>query len=344
MAEGAETIDAKADQRTSSAAGPPAALVRLASPVQAEMLQVEQILRDELSPGEPWMVDLYCGVESLGGKRIRPLMSLLFARATGDPNRLHCEAAAAFELVHLATLVHDDVLDEADLRRGQPTLHRERGDRAAILCGDSLFTLAFAVASRCGNPQVVSELARSSNRVCSGEIRQNYSAGDWELGFDDYTAIVSAKTASLCAGACRCGVLLNGGGEALGDAAWRFGNHLGIAFQVIDDCLDLDGSEALVGKTLGTDLAGGKLTWPLIHCLRERPGLVTLLQEYRRSEDARTLTAICGLLVEHGSLDAARVFAMEQIDAAIRIAGELPESPARQSLVDLARFVGTRNS
>lgn len=343
MAEGVEIIDARADQTSIAPAGSHSGLARIVSPVEMELQRVERLLREVLSPREPWLSGLYAGLGRLGGKRIRPLLCLLFGQASGETTAAHIQIAAAYELVHLATLVHDDVLDEADLRRGVPALHREQGTRNAILCGDSLFTLAFSVASRTGHAGVIGELAGSSHRVCSGEIRQNFSAGDWSLSLSGYEQIISAKTASLCAGAARCGVWLNGGEAGLMDAAWDFGNQIGIAFQVIDDCLDLVGSREVVGKTLGTDLVGGKLTYPLIHCLSLKPELLSDLAACRGAPDDPAVLRVIAAIESTGSLAAARAFADKRIGMACSLLDRFPESAARQSLLALARFVAERN-
>jgi len=319
-------------------------LLQIASPVREGLDQVESQLRSEMGPDEPWLAELMKGMQHLGGKRIRPLMMLLFGQASGSVNESHLCASTAFELVHLATLVHDDIIDHAGTRRGQPTLHRRNGTRQAVLTGDWLFARAFLVASGVGQSGLLGELATAVGRVCSGEIRQNHLAGNLCLGLDDYVGIVSAKTASLCAGACRTGVVLNTSDSALADAAWNFGNHVGIAFQVIDDCLDLEGSAEVVGKTLGTDAAAGKLTFPLIHAFAWGGGqYAEQLSRCLKQWSQGSADELCLLLEETDSLSAARQFADEQVELAKNMLILFPSSAARDALAELADFVLRRD-
>ncbi len=338
--EGAGTIDAKVDQYPETVCDASSGLAQITSPVCNELQRVESLLRSELNSDEPWLAELINGVQCLGGKRMRPLMLLLFGLATGKVEDSHLRASVAFELVHLATLVHDDVIDCAGMRRGQPTLHQRQGIRPAILTGDYLFARAFVVASQIGCAELIGDLARAVGRVCCGEIRQNHFAGNLELALEDYIEIVSAKTASLCASACRNGVLLNTRDPKLSDAAWLFGNHVGVAFQVIDDCLDLEGSAEVVGKTLGTDAAAGKLTYPLIHALAFNGGQYSEpIQRCLNSAANGAAEDLVLLLEETDSLTAARLFADQQVELARDTLAEFPCSDAQVGLSRLADFV-----
>ncbi len=347
----------------------------IAGSVREGLAQVETLLREELNPDQPWLAALLGDVARMGGKRVRPLMTLLFGDLAGGISDRHIPAAVAFEMVHVATLVHDDILDGAEIRRNQPALHRVHGDHSAVLAGDYLFTRAFSVANRCGCVGVLNELARASSEVCSGEIRQNFSAGDWQLSLADYEAIVAAKTASLCQGACRSGVLLanstppdsgraqalrspgktespdSGRAQALRspgktadqiDAAGRYGAHLGVAFQVIDDCLDLTGHEELTGKTLGTDAERGKLTYPLIHALAVGGAESRLLKECLMSGDPEGSSEIAQLVMRLGGVQAAHDFAAGQLKAAVDALSVFPDGDSKTALVRLAEFVGCR--
>ena len=315
-------------------------LSQITRPVLDELSQVESLLHSEMNSSEPWLASLMDGLQGMGGKRMRPLMLLLFGLASGKVDESHVRASVAFELVHLATLVHDDIIDHAGIRRGRPTLHRRNGVRSAVLAGDWLFAQAYCVASQIGNPKLIGELATSTGRVCSGEIRQNHFAGDMKLSLDDYISIVSGKTASLCASACRSGVLLNSCDEQLAGAAWQFGNQVGIAFQIIDDCLDLEGSAEVVGKTLGTDAAGGKLTYPLIHAMSLNNGQnAKRIANCLKGWSASSADDLVSMLEESDSLSAARQFAEHKIGQARQVITHFPSSPARDSLDGLASFV-----
>lgn len=316
----------------------------IARPVAAGLREVERLLQAELSPPEPWMAELAGDLSQLGGKRLRPLLVLLWASATGGIRQSHLEVAAACELVHLATLVHDDILDDADVRRGQRTTHRRHGTRAAILCGDWLFTSAFRVAARSCPGTAVAALADAAREVCSGEVHQNWRAGHLDLGLAEYLEVVSAKTASLCAIACRMGPLLNGDPALVAARAEQYGRHLGIAFQMTDDCLDLVGNEDRVGKTLGTDLAGRKLTLPLIHLLATgAPPEVARLKDLLSRGSAQALP-IQRLVTESGAVAEAKKIAAAELARAVESTACLAPGPARTSLVQLTDFVARRNN
>ncbi len=309
-----------------------------------ELAAVERLLQDELSPREPWMKELAGGFAGLGGKRIRPLLTLLWGAASGGVREAHIEFAAACELIHLATLVHDDVLDDAQVRRNRQAMHRQHGTRAAILGGDWLFTSAFRVAARnCPGP-AIAELAAAAREVCSGEVHQNWLAGDLSLEHGEYVEMVSAKTASLCAVACRMGPYLIGVGPEAIDTAGRFGRHLGVAFQVTDDCLDLVGDEGQVGKTLGTDIAAGKLTSPLIHLLVEAGPTVAAQVKSLLRANPPDAASIQRLVLREGGIDSASRFATAELERAAAAARKLAPSPARDALIQLTSFVACRQN
>jgi octaprenyl-diphosphate synthase len=200
------------------------------------------------------------------GKRLRPALLLLTAKATGRIAQHHHTLAAAVEMIHTATLVHDDVLDEAELRRHVPTVNAGWGNKISILLGDMLFTHAFHLTSTVDGRacQIIGE---ATNRVCAGELRQVTERGNLNLTETDYFAIVEGKTAALTECCGRLGALYAGADEEMARKLAAFGRNLGLAFQIADDLLDLTGNENTVGKTLGTDLEQQKLTLPLIHCL-----------------------------------------------------------------------------
>jgi octaprenyl-diphosphate synthase len=204
------------------------------------------------------------------GKRLRPALLLLTAKACGKVTDAHRTLAAAVEMIHTATLVHDDVLDEADLRRHLPTVNAEWGNKVSILLGDMLFTHAFHLTSTV-NRRACELIGAATNRVCAGELRQVSERGNLTLSEADYFGIIEGKTAALTECCGRLGALYAGATE---DAATRlasFGRNLGLAFQIADDLLDLTGTEEKTGKTLGSDLAQQKLTLPVIHCLYKLP-------------------------------------------------------------------------
>jgi octaprenyl-diphosphate synthase len=204
------------------------------------------------------------------GKRLRPALLLLTAKACGRVTESHRTLAAAVEMIHTATLVHDDVLDEAELRRYSPTVNAGWDNKVSILLGDMLFTHAFHLTSTVDG-RACNVIGEATNRVCAGELRQVTERGNLTLAEADYFAIIEGKTAALTECCGRLGALYAGSSEEVAGKLASFGRNLGLAFQIADDLLDLVGNEETAGKTLGTDLAQQKLTLPVIHCLHKLP-------------------------------------------------------------------------
>ena len=236
------------------------------------LVELNNFLRAQLAHFEPeirGMAD-YC-IDS-SGKRIRP--ALVFLSGWRGPTEIKPElvrVAAVVELVHLATLVHDDIMDGADLRRNRLTAAREFGSAAAVLLGDALFAHALHLATQFPTTEICAAVSESTRRVCAGEIVQTLRRGSTNVTRADYQRIVDLKTAELFRVSCFLGARLAGSGADYVDASSRFGRHLGIAYQIYDDLLDFFGDETRVGKTLGTDLASGKLTLPLLLLLERLP-------------------------------------------------------------------------
>src|ERR1051326_2276845 len=201
------------------------------------------------------------------GKQLRPALVALSAGTIGKPNDSLITVAVIIEMVHLATLVHDDVMDEAVLRRQQPTLAAHWGNQISVLVGDCLFAHALVLAASFPTPEICRAVAAATNTVCAGEILQTQQRRNLEFTRAEYFKVLEMKTAELFALSCELGAALSGASAAHRNALRRFGLALGTAYQIYDDCLDLFGSEAVVGKSLGTDLANGKLTLPVLIAL-----------------------------------------------------------------------------
>ncbi len=314
-------------------------LLDIYQPVASALQAVERILQTELRSDTPWVGRLLEDNWIGGGKRIRPVFLLLSAASCGAIERSHLQMAAAVEMVHCATLVHDDVLDAADTRRHLPTVNSTWDNRTSVLLGDFLFTHAFYVASLSGSAEAIKLMARSSNRVCEGEIRQNAWQGNFDLTESDYLEMVADKTAELCGCSCQIGALLSGASQETASQYENYGLKLGVAFQIIDDVLDLIGQPESVGKTLGTDLLNQKPTLPLIHCLRnsessERERLIQILQT-----STATVEMVLPFLNETGSLQYTREIAQSHASEALQFAESLSISAYTKSLQKLARFV-----
>ena len=309
------------------------------APIQDELESVELILRTELSSETPFVDKLLQHSWLLGGKRIRPAFLLLSAASCGEINPDHLQMAAALEMVHTATLVHDDILDEAKTRRHRDTANAIWGNKTSVLLGDYLFTHSFHLASLTGSVEAMQLLSRASNRVCEGEMRQNAWQGDFELTEASYLGMITEKTAELCGVGCRLGALLADADEDLSDGFEAYGRNLGVAFQVIDDVLDVVGRPEEVGKTLGTDLVNQKPTLPVIHCLEQSSE--SEQAEFKKvlvNRDA-TNEDVLPYLAGTNSLQYARRVARNHARWATDFAQSLEQNKYSVALQELAEFV-----
>ena len=313
------------------------------APIAAELKQVETILQTELRSDAPFVDQLLEHSWLLGGKRIRPVFLLLSGAAVGQLTPAHFQLAAALEMIHTATLVHDDILDQADTRRHRPTANSIWGAKQSILLGDYLFTHSFHIAAKGGSCEALQMLAQASNRVCEGEMRQNAWQGDFELSESDYIRMITEKTAELCGVGCRIGALLSGASEEVVQQFETYGRNLGVAFQIIDDVLDIVGQHDQMGKTLGTDLLNQKPTLPVIHCLENLPEDQTKQLIQFLQDPASTAQQLQVYLAKTGSIEYARLRAREHAQAAIDFAASLESNDCSQALVSLADFVQQRS-
>jgi octaprenyl-diphosphate synthase len=316
----------------------------LYSPIEQELRDVEQLLRLEMRSRYPYVDELVRYGCLLGGKRLRPALLLLSAKATGRMRREHVVLGAVVEMIHTATLVHDDVLDEADTRRHLATVNSRWDSQASVLLGDFLFTHAFYLASTLDSTWACREIGLATNALCEGELRQQGSRGDFTLGEAEYLEIISAKTAELCACSCRLGAHYAGAEEAWVEALAEFGRGLGIAFQIIDDLLDLSGDEETTGKSLGTDLEQRKATLPVIVALeRADAGDRARLLELLQSDDRGQRAELIPLLKRLDTLEDARATATSFIRRAQAQLMRLPASAMRDHLQAVADFVLNRS-
>ncbi len=322
----------------------PAALNTLYAPVRKELDDVEALLRSELSSEYPFVDQLASYGFHLGGKRMRPALVLLAGKALGETGEAHLVVAAAMELIHTASLIHDDVLDEASLRRHLETVNSRWDNEASVLLGDYLFSRAICLMSRLDDPLAYRVIGESARAMCEGELRQVGTRGDYDLSEDEYLDIIAGKTAALTACCCRMGAHYAGGSEQECETLSRFGHHLGVAFQIADDLLDVLGEEQAAGKSLGTDLAKQKPTLPLIRLLdtagpHGRAELIALLSR-SGNHDREALEPWF-------QRNDALAYAREKAIDCTRMAGSelatLPPSQARDMLLGLTDFVVKRN-
>jgi octaprenyl-diphosphate synthase len=253
--------------------------------LRPHMAALDVFLHEQIASFEPEIRAMADYCIDTSGKRIRPTLVFLSGWRDGaDPAPALVKAAAVVELVHLATLVHDDIMDDADLRRNRRTAARKFGPTAAVLLGDALFSHALHLAAQFPTTEVCLVVAESTRKVCAGEIVQTMRRGSTNISRADYWRIIDLKTAELFRVSCFLGAKLAGSSDAYVEAVARFGRHLGIAYQIYDDLADFFGEERHIGKTLGTDLASGKITLPL-HVLLER---------LPANEQAGLIEEICG--------------------------------------------------
>ncbi len=236
------------------------------------MTALDAFMRDQVEHFEPEIRSMAAYCLDSTGKRLRPAMVFIAGwQGDGVVNPELVRAAGVVEMVHLATLVHDDIMDKAELRRNRQTAARQYGPDAAVLLGDALFSQALHIASSFPTTDVCRLVSESTRRVCSGEIMQTLRRRDLNVTLEEYRRMIDLKTAELFRASCFLGALLGGHGRDFAAAAERFGRHLGIGYQIYDDLVDFLGDEGKIGKTLGTDLATGKLTLPLMLLLERVP-------------------------------------------------------------------------
>lgn len=329
---------------TTPAARPPDVLQGLYGPIAAELAEVEALLKAELRSDYPFVDELVRYGCLLGGKRLRPALLLLTAKAVGgQASREHITLAAVVEMIHTATLVHDDVLDEAQMRRHLATVNARWDNEASVLLGDFLFTHAFYLASTLDSVLGCRLIGKATNIVCEGELRQKGSRGNFDLCEGEYLEIVEAKTAELTAVSCRLGALFAGAAEDVVEKLDGFGRDLGIAFQIVDDLLDVVGEERSTGKSLGTDLEKQKPTLPVIRALElataaDRKAILELVSgELRRPE------LLAPYLDRYDAVRYARQKALGFTHRARRRLEKLPASPSRDILAALTEFVVSRS-
>lgn len=318
-------------------------IANLYGPVAADIEESARIFRDELASDQGFIHDLCRHVDQFHGKRLRPALLLLTAHATGAVRPAHHVLAAVVEMVHIATLVHDDVLDEADIRRRAATVNRLWGNERSVLLGDLLFSHAYRLCSTLDSQLASLTVAQVAITVCEGELMQVANRGNLELSESEYLDIISRKTASLIGACGQLGAHYAGADENLTRRMRHCCEALGVAFQITDDMLDLTGDEAEAGKSLGRDVEKGKLTLPLIHYLRTADAaaqreMLAMLREDASDRSPR----IAARLADSSSIEYAQQAADAHVAQALEILGSLPPGDARDSLRAMAEFVLAR--
>ncbi len=303
----------------------------IVGPVHPFLDRVTRRLHEQIASFDPEIAEYARYALDNQGKQLRPALVALAGSTVGELNDDLVTVAVVIEMVHLATLVHDDIMDGAELRRRRPTLAAQWGNEVSVLLGDCLFAHALRLAASFPTPAVCRAVSEATLQVCTGEILQTHRRRRWTVGRDEYFKVLEMKTAELFALACELGGLLAGATAPQQAALRRYGLKLGTAYQVYDDCLDLYGSERVAGKSLGTDLATGKLTLPLLAFLeRAGPADRAEMLGWLERWDPSYFVGVRALLEQHGALDeSVKVISALLEEARMALAGLPNPAPAR---------------
>lgn len=315
----------------------------LFSPVEADLSLLTENLKQLVGARHPI---LYAAAEHLfgaKGKRVRPAIVLLISRATmrdQDITPKHRRLAEITEMIHTASLVHDDVVDEAELRRGVPTVHSSFGNRVAVLAGDFLFAQSSWYLANLDHLAVVKLLSEVIMDLAEGEIQQGLNRFDASLTIEAYLEKSYYKTASLIANSCKAAGLLSGVSPEMAINLYQYGRNIGLAFQIVDDILDFTASSEVLGKPAGSDLKSGNLTAPVLYTLEEKPVLEALIErEFAQEGDLEQALA----LVKDGQgIERSRDLAARHAQLAVQHLADLPPTESRQALIELADYVLSR--
>lgn len=317
----------------------------ISAPIATDLVEVIARFDAELASDLPFVNELVERVRGYRGKLLRPKLLLLAAQAAGGIRDEHLTLAAVVEMVHMATLVHDDVLDEADVRRRSVTINRMSGNEAAVMLGDFLISHAYHLCSSIGSTDAARRVAAVTNTVCEGELMQIHHRRNLGLSERDYFQIIERKTASLTGLCCELGARWAAADDTVVGALASYGRDIGIAFQIVDDLLDLTGSQQETGKSVGRDTEMGKLTLPLIRFRNsvdsgKREQLDEILSNGH--EDKAALAR--AMLVDSGCIEQAFDVARDYIDRAVAALAVLPPTDAKAALTAAADFVVQRRA
>lgn len=318
---------------------------QIIDPVEPFLEAVNRRLAQQVDAFDPELAPYADYAINGQGKHLRPALVALTANALGKATDAHVTVAVIIEMVHLATLVHDDVMDEAEIRRNRLTLAANWGNEIAVLFGDCLFARALSLAASFPAPDICRAVAMATNTVCSGEILQTQHRRDFQFNRTKYFQVLEMKTAELFALSCELSAFLSGANAAQRDALRRFGLAFGTAYQVYDDCIDLFGSEAAAGKSLGTDLAKGKLTLPVL-LVWERADTAdrARLEGLVRSWQAGSMKGVGKLLAKYETLGPSLNIVRQYLEDARQTLAGLPVSNGQTGLVALADYLARQTN
>jgi octaprenyl-diphosphate synthase len=309
-----------------------------------DMAAVDGVIRARLASDVVLIRQVAEYIIGSGGKRLRPVLLLLSAGANGYSGPHHHELAAVVEFIHTATLLHDDVVDESDLRRGRNTANSAFGNAAAVLVGDFLYSRAFQMMVGVRSMRVMEVLAEATNTIAEGEVLQLLNVRNADVAEAAYLEVIRRKTAKLFEASARLGAVLAGAPREVEDGFAAYGAHVGTAFQLVDDVLDYSGDEHDTGKNLGDDLNEGKPTLPLIHAMHHgTPEQSRVVREAIEQGGRDRFEAVMAAIRATGAIDATLAQAHREADAACAAIADVPHSTYRESLLNLAAFAVERD-
>jgi octaprenyl-diphosphate synthase len=312
--------------------------------VAADLRAVDHVIRTRLASDVVLVNQVAEYIVNSGGKRMRPLLVLIAARACGYEGDRHAEAAAIIELIHTATLLHDDVVDASSLRRGRDTANSLWGNEASVLVGDYLYSRAFEMMVTLNDMRIMDVMASATNKIAEGEVLQLMNAHDPETTEQRYLEVIYRKTAKLFEAGAQVSALLARASSEIEHAMIAYGKHLGTAFQLVDDALDFTADPEQLGKNLGDDLAEGKPTLPLIYALRHVDTSEQLLiREAIENGGVTELERVTAVIESTGGLEYTSRLARREADLAIESLSIVPESAYKQALRELADFAVARD-
>ncbi len=313
--------------------------------VASRLVEVEKLFHENLASPVAIVDEIGAFVGQGGGKRVRPTLHLLCADLCGYKGPHDVLLATVLEFIHSATLIHDDVIDAAATRRGRPSVNRGWGNTITVLFGDYLYAKAMEMALRAGSLRVMDRLAWITLRMTEGEMIQTRFAGRLDLSVDEYMDLIERKTAVLFGGCCELAGILAGVEKQTEGALRRYGLHIGLAFQIVDDMLDFTGDSAILGKPTVSDLREGKATLPVLDLLKNGPArageLASTIAGGRGTE--RDSAELIALLHESGALERSEARARLHAELAVRELDSFPASPARRALVGVPDLLISRN-
>lgn len=314
--------------------------------VEADFSAVNQLIIDQLHSNVDLVENIGHYLVEAGGKRLRPLLVLLTANALDYPakGKQHLDLAAIIEFIHTATLLHDDVVDISSMRRGRLTANAKWGNAPSVLVGDFLYSRAFQMMVAIRDMDIMQLLSDTTNTISEGEVQQLVNANDPSVTEENYLNVIYKKTGALFEAACETSAVLSQATDEQRQALKRYGYHLGLAFQLVDDALDYEGDAEALGKNVGDDLAEGKPTLPLIFAMREGDEQQrTIIEKAIREGGLDQLDTIVDIVKSSGALEYTAESARQQADLAITQLQHLPDSPYKQAMIELAEFSIGRN-